>query len=152
MMDILKVQEDLQKNSFGLDLRSLDGPNTIQQIKDMKLALDDELHEMMAECGWKPWASDKFINDHAMRGELIDALHFLLNLMILSGFKDWDEVEAAYLHKRGINERRQEEGYDGVSTKCPACKRAMDDDSTTCKRVGENLICMQYGPVRFDNR
>lgn len=95
------------------------------------LALEDELHELLGETGWKPWAKSKHINLEAARGEAIDALHFLLNLFLVLGM-DADDVLERYLAKRVKNQKRQEESYDGVSTKCPRCKRALDDDAVSC--------------------
>lgn len=148
-MDILAVQETLQRDTYLLDFREMGNEERIVQVKEMKLALEAELQEMLDEVGWKPWASSRFVNAEAMRGELIDALHFLLNLMILAGFRDWEEVEAAYLKKRNINAQRQEDGYDGVSGKCPACRRALDDGATRCKILGDSIVCQEYGPVRI---
>ena len=49
----------------------------------------------------------------------------LAELFDLSGM----EKNAERLKK---NAKRQEEGYDGVSTKCPGCHRALDDDAVLC--------------------
>lgn len=98
-------------------------------------ALTDELHEMLAEMGWKPWAKSRHINLEAARGEAIDALHFLLNIFLGLGM-DAEAVKLAYDNKHKKNAKRQEEGYDGVSTKCPGCGRALDDDAVKCAVTG----------------
>lgn len=90
-------------------------------------ALTDELHELLAETSWKPWAKGDWFNLTEAKGEAIDALHFLLNIFLLLNM-DSDEVFEKYLAKRHKNQARQEAGYDGVSTKCPGCNRALDDD------------------------
>lgn len=95
------------------------------------LALTDELHEALGETGWKPWATSKHINVAAYKGELIDAWHFFMNLCIVVGMTP-EELYMGYLVKRGKNIKRQEEGYDGVSMKCPGCHRALDDDAVLC--------------------
>lgn len=94
-------------------------------------ALTDELHELLGEIGWKPWAKSRHINLDAAKGELIDALHFLLNLCLVLGM-DASEIIHRYDAKHEKNAKRQEEGYDGVSTKCALCKRALDDDAVKC--------------------
>lgn len=95
------------------------------------VALTDELHELLGETGWKPWATKRFVNLEAARGESIDALHFLMNIFLVLGM-DAEEVRQRYHAKHAKNAARQEAGYDGVSTKCPGCKRALDDEAVHC--------------------
>ena len=45
---------------------------------------------------------------------------------------DAQMVKEMYDAKHEKNAKRQEEGYDGVSTKCPGCKRALDDNAVHC--------------------
>jgi len=45
---------------------------------------------------------------------------------------DMEAVVAAYMTKRQKNIDRQTAGYDGVSTKCPRCKKAYDDEAAIC--------------------
>lgn len=94
-------------------------------------ALTDELHELLGEVGWKPWAKSRHINIEAARGELIDAYHFMANLSLVLGM-DAEEIMRRYHEKHAKNAKRQEEGYDGVSTKCIGCKRALDDSGVEC--------------------
>jgi dimeric dUTPase (all-alpha-NTP-PPase superfamily) len=132
---MLDLQDQMQADTYGLGLADLlpgDVPGAVDQVKINVLAATDELHELLAETSWKPWAKGDFVNLTAARGEFIDAWHFMLNLANLLGL-DADEIEERYLAKRAKNIRRQEEGYDGVSTKCPGCKRALDDDGVDCK-------------------
>lgn len=115
-------------------------------------ALTDELHEMLAETGWKPWAKSRHINLDAARGEAIDAMHFLANIFLGLGMNDAAEVMEAYHKKHAKNAKRQEEGYDGVSTKCPGCARALDDDAVDCYLVEEDDIrkhfhCVTQGHI-----
>jgi len=107
----------------------------IQFIKDNKLALDAEVQEMLDECGWKPWASSKHINVEAFKGEIVDAFHFLMNEMMVVGMTV-DELLTGYDRKSFKNIKRQEDGYDGVSTKCPGCHRALDDTAVKCHETG----------------
>lgn len=98
----------------------------------------DELHELLGEVGWKPWAKSRHINLDAARSEWIDAFHFMLNLGLVLGL-DESKVKELYDAKHAKNEKRQEEGYDGVSTKCPGCKRALDDTAVGCHKVENGL-------------
>lgn len=128
---MMRMQRNLQTESFGTDPTKLTGVDRIQFFKEMKLALDDEMHEALDEMGWKIWATSKHWNDEAVKSELIDAWHFFMNLMLVAGLTP-DELLTRYLKKHGVNVARQEAGYDGVSTKCPTCHRALDDDAVTC--------------------
>lgn len=100
-------------------------------------AMVDELHELLGEVGWKPWAKSRHINLDAARSEAIDALHFLLNLFLVLGLNRAEDISALYDAKHAKNAKRQEDGYDGVSTKCPGCKRALDDEAVECTQTGQ---------------
>lgn len=106
-------------------------------IKDNILAMLDETHEALGEVGWKPWASSRHLNKDAFQGELVDALHFFFNLMHAAGITPEALLEG-YEAKAAKNRQRQAEGYDGVSTKCPLCKRALDDLAVACHAETEN--------------
>lgn len=103
----------------------------ISDIMHNAFALLDEVHEAMGEVGWKRWATSRHINDEAFKNELIDAWHFMMNLFELAGMSA-DEVYERYNAKRDKNDKRQQDGYDGVSTKCKGCGRALDDDAVKC--------------------
>lgn len=129
--DALRAQYELQLNAYGSDPVELPEHEKIEFIRWNVLALEDELHEALAEVGWKPWATSKHINRDAFKGELVDAFHFLMNLMIVTGI-DADEFLAGYREKNLRNAARQAEGYDGVKGKCPGCRRALDDPAVKC--------------------
>ena len=107
-------------------------------------ACTDELHEAMAEMGWKPWATSRHFHSEAMLNEMVDAWHFFMNmLLVIAGEQGWNTQELAdqftkrYLIKNSVNVQRQEEGYDGVSSKCPLCKREL---------IGKPAMCPEHGP------
>ena len=52
----LKAQLELQITSYGSDPRGSDDNEKLEWIRWNVLALEDELHEALAETGWKPWA------------------------------------------------------------------------------------------------
>lgn len=129
--EMLAKQEELQIKAYGGSPALLDGEERIQFIKDMILALEDELHEALGEVGWKPWATSRHIHPAAFKGELVDAFHFFMNLMLVVGM-DTDELYRLYMAKREKNQARQAVGYDGLTGKCPGCRRALDDEAVTC--------------------
>lgn len=110
-------------------------------------AATDELHELLGEIGWKPWAKSRHINLDAARGEWIDALHFMLNIGLVLGMDEL-MVKRLYDAKHQKNAKRQEEGYDGVSTKCQGCGRALDDDAVECT-IRNGRLGTYEGPLNW---
>ena len=128
--EMLEAQRQLQIKAYGKDPAELQGDERIQFIKDMTLALTDELHEALAETNWKPWAKGNDVTEDAFQGELVDAFHFFMNLMLV-GHMSAEDMAVKYASKRQKNIKRQEDGYDGKN-KCPGCGRALDDDAVHC--------------------
>lgn len=131
LRDALRAQYELQLDSYKNDPAALSDEERAHFISWNILALEDELHEALDEVGWKPWTTSRHLNRDAFKGELVDALHFFMNLMLAAEI-DADELLEAYQKKREKNAKRQREGYDGVTGKCPKCHRALDDDAVTC--------------------
>lgn len=132
MLDLIfERQLRLQKESFGVDPAALNDEDKVEFIRSMTLALEDELHEALAEVGWKPWATSRHINREAFIGEMVDALHFWVNLCLAVG-ADAEEIASKYRRKAERNAKRQTDGYDGIAGKCPSCKRALDDAAVAC--------------------
>lgn len=131
MQEALDAQHKLQVESFGNDPKTLTGDQKVEWIRWNVLALEDELHEALQEVGWKPWAKSKHVNRDAYVSELVDAFHFLMNLMLVVDCSA-DEFLDKYFEKRKVNQKRQAEGYDGVANKCPRCRRALDDAAVNC--------------------
>lgn len=139
LYDILKMQHDAQRvvqidpiTLLGDNLpTNLEGEVRVQYIKDMILACTDELHEALAETGWKPWATSRHIHRAAALGELRDALQFLINAMFAVSQLQPEQL-AQELHKMmeekiALNLKRAADGYDGVKDKCPACRRDLNE-------------------------
>jgi len=134
MLDkIFERQLELQRKSFGVSPNELDAEGRRDYIVDMMLALQDELHEALNETGWKAWQTSRHFHKDRFGNELIDALHFLVNLFLVAGWTA-DDVEAAYFEKAAINAARQAKGYDGLN-KCKGCNRALDDPAVECTAV-----------------
>lgn len=152
LTQLLEMQRALQTQSFdGIDPRDLQGVDRAMFAKNMILALTDEAHEALQEVGWKPWAKSRHINEDAFKGELIDALHFFLNLCLVVDM-DAEEIMARYTSKREKNKKRQDAGYDGIADKCGVCRRALDDDAVQCTEDPLHpgyYICTQ-GPASLE--
>lgn len=125
-------QAFLHDNQFPADMTD---EKKMQYLGTQALALTNELHEALDETGWKPWATSNHINRDAYLGELADVFIFLMNMMLVGDITPTD-LMGAVKDKQIKNRKRQDDGYDGVTTKCPACKRAYDDDAVLCKPFG----------------
>jgi len=152
--EMFEKQDQLQSSTYGdgKSPRDFSQEAKIEFIKTNVIALTDELHEALGEVGWKPWATSKHINIEAFKSELVDAWHFFMNLAIVVDMTP-EDLYQGYLAKRAKNIKRQEDGYDGVSTKCPGCGRALDDDAVDCCvetiRIGEQDIWCFVKNERF---
>lgn len=132
---MLYTQRDLQAKAYGHTMGEMKPEDLMSYVRDNALALADEIHEALAETGWKPWASSNHMHVSAYLGELIDAWHFLMNLMLATGIQPSvlaDRLYDGYMMKQARNAKRQVEGYDGITGKCPGCGRALDDIAVKC--------------------
>jgi|SRR6185436_18039509 len=82
----------------------------------------NENAEILDRLPWKEWKADHrqrvadgtpLTEDDRLeiKYELVDKLHFLLNMMIRAGFTSWHEVESFYYAKNKENFSRQDGGY-----------------------------------------
>jgi dimeric dUTPase (all-alpha-NTP-PPase superfamily) len=127
LAEMLDLQQKLQLETYGVDPFAITMSGDMSFVKDMVLAATDELHEVLNEVSWKPWThGERHVNVHNYKKEVVDLFHFFMNLMLAVGMTP-DELYEMYVTKRTVNERRQRDGYDGVSTKCVHCKRALED-------------------------
>lgn len=88
-----------------------------QFMNQMFLAVMEENVEIMRETAYKNpefvpfgWKKTQGLNIEKMQGELVDMLHFWLNLCIVARMTPQDVVKQ-YLDKNKINHTRQDEGY-----------------------------------------
>lgn len=130
LTEIMTLQSKLQ-TILGNNVRKMTPKMQMEYIREQVLACTDELHEALQETGWKTWANNPHINRDAYRDELIDAFLFLLNLMNVVEVTPY-ELYTGYVKKYNNAVKRHAENYDGVSTKCPVCKRAYDNDAVGC--------------------
>lgn len=146
LAQMLKLQRELQVESFKLDPAELDDEMRMEFIRWNTLALVAELVEMLDETGWKPWATSNHVHGEPALKEMVDAWHFFMNILWAiagGGHGDADVLAEAfterYLAKRKVNAERQAEGYDGVTGKCPGCKRDLAEVEVrhVAPRVGD---------------
>jgi hypothetical protein len=127
----LRLQYELQSEAYGFSTDELSGDDLIQYLFFNAYAITDEIHEAMQEVSWKPWVTTPFFNRPQFLKELIDAAHFLNNLWLAATGMDPEGAAALfavmYEEKHDLNAKRQVDGYDGVTSKCSHCKRALDD-------------------------
>lgn len=127
---IFDMQREYQL-ALGHDFEKMTMRRRIAYILEMSYALTDEVHESTKEVGWKSWAKSKHINEEAYRSELIDVFFFLINLMLAAGMNPLS-IWRGYKAKLKKNYERIRTKYDGVSTKCPVCKRDYNDAGVEC--------------------
>jgi len=151
LADMLAMQRRLQIESYGEDPSSLTPEKRADFFRSMAFALNTELTEVSEEIGWKPWATSRHLNREAYLKELIDAWHFMMNLWLIAGGTA-DEFYEMYMAKHKVNAKRQEEGYDGTSSKCrnPDCRRALDDYSFTRVRTPQGEFHNAFCSAAFE--
>lgn len=141
---MLLQQQELQQETYGIENfgPGMDPEDRLEQVRVNVLALTDELHEALGCVGWKPWTTSQHFDETQFKGELIDAWHFFMNLMNLGGMTATDLI-TGYQAKHDRNIQRQEDGYDGVSGKCPRCHKAYDDNGVYC-HPRDGIFCGAY--------
>ena len=106
-MDKLEKIFEMQK-LFDDDIaarRNLDF-TTEEWMQKEVLAMLSELSEVLDEVNFKWWKNKKPLDTDALRGELVDILHFFVSMCIRSGM-DADELFARYIEKNKENFDRQ---------------------------------------------
>lgn len=126
LQQMLDMQRELQRRINGYDIEEQSTETRIANIMLNTFCVGNELHEMMDEMGWKPWATSRHLNHEMAKKELVDVWHFLMNIMLHLGM-DGDELYRLYRAKNVVNHARQDNGYDGVTNKCPNCHRDLDE-------------------------
>jgi len=81
------------------------------------MAIYDEIGEVMRETAWKNpkytpfgWKTSQEINQERFKEELVDVLHFFINLCISSDMGS-DELFDRYKNKNSVNHKRKDVGY-----------------------------------------
>jgi dimeric dUTPase (all-alpha-NTP-PPase superfamily) len=137
---MLEMQRHLQMNSFGADPINLavygnDAERSEFAYRSIIMMLD-EAHEALGEISWKWWTSEKFFNEEEFKGEVVDIMHFVLNLVMVSGMSP-EEFYIRYQWKNTKNAERQRAGYGGKTDKCSVCHA---HTSEGCVHMGEPIV------------
>lgn len=106
--DKLDVIFDMQR-SLDDDIVRLRGLEEIPRdvwLQKEVLAMLSELAEVLDEVNFKWWKNPKPLDDDAIRGELVDVLHFFISMCLKSGMTA-DELFARYREKNRENFDRQ---------------------------------------------
>lgn len=98
--DLLTIREDIhQRERF---------------TKEYVLAMHAELTEVLDWMNWKIWKKTRVEYDEQrlkeLRIELVDLMHFLINIMILWEMTP-EMLEEIFLEKNKVNHERQDGGY-----------------------------------------
>jgi hypothetical protein len=108
----LRGVKELQEGTFGHDFAAMSRDVGAQAafLTWNAFAAFVEVAESQVEFSWAPWAADRpYVNRERVRDEVIDALHFLGNMLVAVGVDD-EELATAYLIKDGIIRSRQGSG------------------------------------------
>ena len=113
---MFEYQFNLQKKLKIYD-KIKDTSSKQQYINQNILALHEEATEIMRETAYKNpdyvpfgWKKEQKFNAEKFKEEIIDIVHFVLNLAIISGM-DSKEFYKRYLGKNKENHERQKNGY-----------------------------------------
>ena len=92
----------------------LDDIEREQFTKEYVLAIQAELIEVLDEINWKIWKRTRVTYDdkriERIQFELIDILHFYVNLCLIWGITP-KKLQELYDKKNAINHERQKDGY-----------------------------------------
>ena len=100
---IFQLQQSLDDDI--VQRRNLDFSKEVWMQKEV-LAMISELSEVLDEVNFKWWKNPKAIDDDALKGELVDVLHFFVSMCLKSGM-DAEELFARYKAKNQENFDRQ---------------------------------------------
>jgi len=116
-MDKLDVIFQMQQSLDGdiAKRRNLSYSKEVWMQKEV-LAMISELSEVLDEVNFKWWKNPKEIDDAALKGELVDVLHFFVSMCLKSGM-DAEELFELYRAKNRENfdrqyGRSQKQGYE----------------------------------------
>lgn len=111
--EIFDKQLALQEK-VGCKVLNIDMKERERLTKEFILAMHAELSELLEWTNWKMWKKTKV--DYTperlseIRFELIDILHFWVNLCLIWGIRP-ETVMNIYREKNTVNHKRQDEGY-----------------------------------------
>ena len=110
----LKTAEN-EREHAELWLKALEGISDTEWIQKQTLAMLSEMAELLNEVNFKWWKNPKPVDDHAVKEELVDILHFFVSMCLRAGMTP-QEMYDIYMEKNRENFNRQlglsqKEGY-----------------------------------------
>ena len=117
LTEIMEMQNALQKR-LGADFSNMTLEQRAEFMRNHRGYLADEVAEALYEMPfYKQWKDYSKMSEEEIaiawqkvRMELVDSLHFFVNLLLCAGMTP-GEVHAMYVAKNKENHRRQDEGY-----------------------------------------
>lgn len=100
---IFQLQQSLDDDIAAR--RALSYPKEVWIQKEV-LAMVSELSEVLDEVNFKWWKNPRPLDDAALKGELVDVLHFFVSMCLKSGMSA-DELFELYREKNRENFDRQ---------------------------------------------
>lgn len=117
LTEMYNKQFNLQKKLGTIDKFNESQAMKQQFINQMILALHEEAVEIMRETAYKNpdyvpfgWKKHQEFNNEKFQEEIIDIIHFVLNLAIVSGMSP-NEIFNKYMEKNKENANRKENNY-----------------------------------------
>lgn len=112
-LGVIKVMMERQEafsKRFGI-IQNMTEAQREKWTKDFVVCIMDECSELLGHMNWKHWKKERVdVDQHEVRFEVIDLLHFVLSLAIVWGMTA-DDVAAYYMAKSDENVARQKRGY-----------------------------------------
>lgn len=136
---ILETQEKLQER-LGYNFASMTAEERAAYMRDQRGYLADEVAEALYEMpfykSWKNYstmsATDTAEAWKKVKMELVDSLHFFVNLLLAAGFTA-EELYEMYMSKNKENHRRQDEGYThDVSYRAQPVEEVLREPEPSC--------------------
>lgn len=117
LREIMKKQAEFQAR-LGFNYSNMTPQERAEYMRDNRGYLEDEVAEALYEMPYyKSWKNYDNMSEgevlqawQKVRMELVDSLHFFVNLLLCAGFTA-DELYEMYIMKNKENHRRQDVGY-----------------------------------------
>ena len=139
LKDIMSTQQKLQER-LGFDMTGMNAFERAAYMRDQRGYLADEIAEALYEMPeyklWKDYAAmtpaDRDAAWKKVKMELVDALHFFVNMLLAAGFTA-EELHHMYMAKNKENHRRQDAGYTSdVSYRMQAVEEVLQEPEPSC--------------------
>lgn len=113
--ELRRKYHEIEEKNLGYPITAgtlnLDDPKDQQRIKDFMERITEEIFEAANCLKCKPWKNTHVPTDKAhFYEELVDALHFFIELLIMVGFTP-ESLTKTYLNKNAVNHFRIGSNY-----------------------------------------